>query len=410
LEGDRMNIILEYEELFKIKKFYEEMKKDSKMQMPFECTYERLKDDLKNQYTENIGEKISRWINITKVPYFYDVLPVRFYIQAKMLYRDGFYEAAISVSRSICEMICYEELAKIPHPFGDLTIPDKHSPSFSVLKQYLLMPKTIEKKIFEKDIVEKIVDENLQNKDSNFIKSSYSFDKTTGKYQLKLETAKKEGNLIRFFKIFEKVNFKAFELFDPKILSALEKVWIDGSTYVHVKQSNNNAKEDAFSIIDRIGFVLYGLYGTGISEGDTVTSPYSFWADICSGVSFSMDFFSTPEASQLGYYNLPSQKQFDRMEEACGIWEGEWGINGDTEKGKLHFFKEGEYVNCNLEVDNERESPIKMGLSLFGDYFFINRIKGDRKKYYFELSFLNEKTLLGNHKHLNIRVIFRKIQ
>lgn len=403
-------IISEYEELFKVKEFSEKIKKDSKMQMPSECTYERLKNDLKNQYVENIDEKISRWINITKVPYFYDVLPVRFYLQAKLLYRDGFYEAAISVSRSICEMICYEELAKIPQPFGDLTIPDKHSPSFSVLKQYLLMPKTIEKKIFEKDIVEKIVDENPQNKDSNFIKSSYSYDKTTGIYHLKLETAKKEWNLIRFFKIFEKIGYKAFELFEPKVLSALEKVWVDGSTYVHVKQSNNNAKEDAFSIIDGIGFVLYSLYGTGVSEGDTVTSPYSFWPDICSGVTFFMDAYPTPEAAQLGYYNLPSTEQINRMVKACGIWEGEWGINGNTEKGKLHFFKEGEYVNCTLEVDNERESPMKMGLSLFGDYFFINRIKGDREKYYFELSFLSEKILIGNHKHLNIRVIFRKIE
>jgi len=405
-----MSIISEYEELLKVKEFSEKRKENSEMQMPFECTYERLKNDLKNQYVENIDEKISRWINITKMPYFYDVLPVRFYIQAKMLYREGFYEAAISVSRSICEMICYEELAKIPHPFGDLTIPDKHSPSFSVLKQYLLIPKTIGKGIFLKDIVEKIIDENPQNKDSDFIKSSYPLNKTTGNYQLKLETAKKERNLIRFFKIFEEVNFKSFEVFTPEVLSALEKVWMDGSTYVHVKQSNNNAKRDAFSIIDWIGFVLHSLYGTIVSMGDEVVSAYNFFPDICSGVTFSMDLFPTPEAAKLGYYNLPSSNQMNRIITACGIWEGEWGINGNTEKGKLHFLKEGEYVNCNLEVDNERESPMNMGISFFGDYFFINRIKGDRKKYYFELSFLNEKILLGNHKYSNRRVIFRKIE
>ena len=118
-KSEKMNIISEYEELLKVKKFSDERKEDSEMQIPFECTYERLKNDLKDHYVENIDEKISRWISITKAPYFHDVIPVRFYIQAKMLYREGFYEAAISVSRSIAEMICYEELANKPHPFGD---------------------------------------------------------------------------------------------------------------------------------------------------------------------------------------------------------------------------------------------------------------------------------------------------
>jgi hypothetical protein len=35
-----------------------------------------------------------------------------------MLYRDGFYEATIMVSRSIAEMICYDHLDRAQHPFG----------------------------------------------------------------------------------------------------------------------------------------------------------------------------------------------------------------------------------------------------------------------------------------------------
>lgn len=403
-----MSIISEYEELLKIQEFSKLRKVDAKMQMPFECTYERLKNDLKNQYIENIDEKISRWISLTKIPYFHDVLPVRFYIQTKMLYREGFYEASISVSRSICEMICYEELRKISHPFGDLTIPDKHSPSFSILKQFLLMPKTIGKETFEKNIISNIVDENPQNKDSDFIKSSYQLDRTSKSYKLKNETAKKENNLIRFFKIFEKVDYHNFEIFEPDILTALEKVWLDGSTYIHVKQTENNAKDDAFSIIDNIGFVLNSLYGASILPEIEVVSAYNFFPDICSGVTYGMDVYPNAEIAQLGYYNLPSAQQFKRMIDACGIWEGEWGINGNTNKGKLHFIKEGEYVNCKLELENDL--PIDMGISFFGNYFFINRIKGDKKEYFFELSFLNERTLLGTHKHSIEKVIFRKIE
>jgi len=404
-----MGTLSEYEELLKVRKLSEERKKDAKMQIPFECTYERLKNDLKNQYIENIDDKISRWISITKAPYFQDTIPVRFYIQAKMLYREGFYEAAINVTRSICEMICFEELAKQPHPFEDLTIPDKHSPSFNLLKQFLLMPKKIEQDVFQQEIAVKITNENLQDKDSDFIKSTYSLNKSTRNYELKLETAKKEKNLIRFFKIFKDVNFTEFETFEPSVLTAIEEVWVKGSTYVHVKKSNNVAKEDAFSIINSIGFVLHNLYGTGISTGREVVSAYSFFPDICSGVTFGMDVFPTPEAAHLGYYNLPSPKQMEKMVEAIGIWEGEWGINGETEKGKLYFYKEGEYINCKLESFRE-ESQMDMGISFFGDYFFINRIDRDRKKYFFELSFLNNETLIGKHKHSNKAMIFRKLK
>ena len=405
----KMSILSEYEEILKVRKLSEERKTDAKMQTPFECTYERLKNDLKNQYVENIDDKISRWVSVTKTPYFQDTIPVRFYIQAKMLYREGFYEAAINVTRSICEMICIEELTNQPHPFKNLSIPDKHSPSFSVLKQFLLLPKKIDKNIFLNDIVAKISDDIPKNKDTDFIKSAYSLNKDSGNYELKIDTAKKEKNLIRFFKIFDDVGFENIEIFEPNVLKAIEEVWIKGSTYVHVKKSNNIAKEDAFSIIDTMGFVLHNLYCTEVSMGEEVVSAYSFFPDICSGVTFGMDVFATPEAAHSGYYNLPSLRQMERIINVIGIWEGEWGINSNTEKGKLHFLREGEYVNCKLEILNE-ESLLDMGISFFGDYFFINRIEGDIKKYFFELSFLNEETLVGKHKYSSKLIILRKIK
>ncbi|RZM24567.1 MAG: hypothetical protein EOO88_22405, partial [Pedobacter sp.] len=69
-----------------------------------EHTFERISNALKKEYIENSDDKLNRWIEVTAALWFRDVAPVRFYLQAKMLYRDGFYEAAIILSRSICEM------------------------------------------------------------------------------------------------------------------------------------------------------------------------------------------------------------------------------------------------------------------------------------------------------------------
>ena len=49
---------------------------------------------------------------------FDDTAATRAYIQAKMLYRDGFYEATIMVARSIAEMFCYDRLDRMTNPFG----------------------------------------------------------------------------------------------------------------------------------------------------------------------------------------------------------------------------------------------------------------------------------------------------
>lgn len=52
-----------------------------------------------------------------------------------MLYRDAFYEATIMMARSVCEMVCYELLDKIPHPFG--THEDVEKQSFRKLARFL---------------------------------------------------------------------------------------------------------------------------------------------------------------------------------------------------------------------------------------------------------------------------------
>lgn len=238
------------------------------------------------------------------------------------------------------------------------------------------------------------------------MKSSYEIQ-ADNFYHLKLINAKKEENLNRFFKIFKSVNYSKLETFSISVLQELEYVWTYGSTYVHVKKSSQDAKTDAFKIIDRIGFVLYELYKSHLQEGVTVTSAYSRFQDVCTGVSYGMDIFPTPEAAHDGYYNLPSKVQMERMIGIVGTWEGEWGINGKTTKATLYFRKEGEYINCYLqEADGSPE--ILMGISFFGDYFLINQIKGDREKYYFQFSFLDNKTLVGQHKHELMLAVFRR--
>ena len=106
-------IISEYEELVKIKEFHMKKERD-----PLQWTYQKVIKDLEREYVGNIKEKVDRWVTTTNARYFTYSTGVLFYFQAKMLFRDGYYEAAIAVSRSICEMICYDFLSKESHPFG----------------------------------------------------------------------------------------------------------------------------------------------------------------------------------------------------------------------------------------------------------------------------------------------------
>ena len=77
-----------------------------------------IEKELAAEYCTQLPKKIHRWVDATVVQYFDDAPPVRFYIQAKMLFRDGFYEATVMLCRSTAEMICYDRLDGATHPFG----------------------------------------------------------------------------------------------------------------------------------------------------------------------------------------------------------------------------------------------------------------------------------------------------
>jgi hypothetical protein len=77
-----------------------------------------IRADVLGEYQANLDQKIERWMNVTGADYWKQSPCVDFYIQAKMLYRDGFYEATIMMVRSVCEMVCYELIDGVPHTFG----------------------------------------------------------------------------------------------------------------------------------------------------------------------------------------------------------------------------------------------------------------------------------------------------
>lgn len=96
---------------------------------------EEIRKDVSGEYNSNIDEKIERWITVTRAMMWKKSQSVEFYIQAKMLYRDAFFEATIMMTRSVCEMICYELLDTISHPFG--TRQDMEKENFRQLAKFL---------------------------------------------------------------------------------------------------------------------------------------------------------------------------------------------------------------------------------------------------------------------------------
>ena len=85
-EIDQHTEILEdYEPLLELKDAYAAGDRAT-----FEGVYRELIEELANEYRAKIHEKVSRWANATVVLRFYNRPAVRAYIQAKMLYRDGF--------------------------------------------------------------------------------------------------------------------------------------------------------------------------------------------------------------------------------------------------------------------------------------------------------------------------------
>ncbi len=94
-----------------------------------------ISKDISGEYRANLERKVERWVDVTRAVYWKKSRSVEYYIQAKMLYRDAFFEAVVMMARSICEMICYELLDTVPHPFGSRE--DIEHKNFRQLANYL---------------------------------------------------------------------------------------------------------------------------------------------------------------------------------------------------------------------------------------------------------------------------------
>jgi hypothetical protein len=106
-------VIEDYEPLLELRAAFENGDKQA-----FEGVLEEISTELADEYRVKIDDKVKRWASATVALRFEDAAPTRVYIQAKMLYRDGFYEATIMVARSIAEMFCYDRIDRVPNPFG----------------------------------------------------------------------------------------------------------------------------------------------------------------------------------------------------------------------------------------------------------------------------------------------------
>lgn len=403
----RFDIISDFEELLKLKEFLKEKKFDA-----YECTYEMISRSIKNEYIANVESKIERWVNISHVLYFKDVLPVRFYFQAKMLYRDGYYEAAITMSRAICEMICYDLLNHTPHPFGDLEKIDR--PIFRTLVNYLAIPKRIEKSAFENQLLCKITNIN----DKNYIRSSYSIIGRNKNYLLKSEDVHKDNSLKRIFKIFKDVDFQCTDSFKVDTYRYLHHIYDIGNIYVHAKRNQNPAKKDATECLNMLAHILSEIYAAKeISINQKIKSGYSNFPDICTGMNFGIVIYLTPEAAQRGYYNLPSKEEIEKLLSLKGTWEGEWqNSEFKNKRGNLIFYIDEEYLKGDMICFKANNSITKepLDIKLFGDYF---RIKGfdltdmihrKRKHVHFEFEFLNDNILIGKSLKNNGIAFFRR--
>ncbi|MBW1782846.1 MAG: hypothetical protein JRL30_19155 [Deltaproteobacteria bacterium] len=297
--------ISEYEELIKARRFYI----DGQRQF-HDFTFEKIKKGLEAEYLENIEDKIKRWIDVTVVETFQKVRPVEYYILVKMLYRDGFYESAILTVRSICEMICYDILRDMPHPFGhDYEV---GFVNFRALLKFIAIPKRLTKKLFENNIVHKI----SSDPHTNFFKTVFVFDTISKEYSLNFETVKKPKNLNKVFSIFSDIGFESFEIITKENYDILNKIYDLGNVYIHAPTKPDNPKKDARKVILDIGKVLFDIYGIDsidkLKEYEIETA-YTDHPDICSGINFMLEVFSTPDDAIRGWRWSQKVGQCDKL-------------------------------------------------------------------------------------------------
>lgn len=402
-------LLSEFEDLLKIRKFGTV----KRLQVPYLCTYEKISKALKDEYQENIDDRVSRWIDVTHVQYFENVKPVTYYFQAKMLYRDGFYESAIMLCRSISEMICYELLNRSNHPFGDLNLIEVAQ--FRIYVDFLYIPKTISKNEFVNDIVAKL--SGLEEK--NFIKGSYGYNKLTNTYHLKNEIAKERKNLNRFLKIFLETGYTSKGLFSSHTYKLFHEIYDIGNIYVHSKVTNGNPKEDAKKVILMLTQILSDVFGSDSGlEGKLIKSGYTEFPDICKGLNFAMEFGLTPEAAHRVFYNLPSEKDYSTLKKIIGSWNGKWrnGL-GVIEQGCITFRLEPEdmiYADLEYKSSDGEQKIEPVEIRLFEGYFhlivFDSQTKFHDKEVHpsFELEIFEDEMLLGKSLQNSGNVIFEK--
>lgn len=382
-------VISEYEELVKIKEFHMNKAWD-----PFRWTLQKVIKDLEREYVGNIAEKVDRWIISTNARYFKYSPGVLFYFQSKMLFRDGYYEAAIAVSRSICEMICYDFLSREPHPFG--TDRELEQTLFGPLLKFLAIPKHISKLDFTTKIVEKV--QALQER--NLIKSSYKVDGDL--YSFKIENGKDIKTLKKIHAILDEAGLKEKGIFKSNTYELVQAVYDLGSDYIHARKSKNAPKDDAINCLNNIGRVLAHLYTVEDLIGKTIITGYNEFPDVCKGVSFWMDAYFSPEAAERGYVNAPSEAQVDKLFALAGKWHGEWrNASGLNVTGTLRFVRDSEFLKTSLKIDTDDKVYDNVVIQLFGDYFHLmirdkleNGSLGDMILK-LELEIFNNTTLLG---------------
>jgi len=279
------DIISDYEHLLRLRDFYR--RGDKPMH---DKAYQQIKDSLSKEYAANLDEKIERWIQTTKVEFFWDKKPAETHIQAKMLFRDGFFEACISLCRTICEMICYEILERTSHPFGDNGSIEQEN--FRTLLKFIALPKT-----FPKEAFIKLLNSIPPSDEKNFLKSSYVLQQ--GKYFFKKENGKTAKNLNRLMEPLRKVENFSYDTFSENAFIYLNDIYDLASDYIHGRK-RDQVEEDSFNSLDKIGLVVFELYGVKKFEeliGKSVETAYTRFPKICVGQNFYLEAFLTPEAA-----------------------------------------------------------------------------------------------------------------
>lgn len=266
-------ILQEFEYLLKAKSSHSDTEK-------YNRHFKEIKEALGNEYLDNLDEKIERWIKVTHYEMFSESNPVKFYFQAKMLYRDGFYEAAIVIGRSICEMFCYHYLSSVPNQYNNIQEIEKTN--FRELINYIFIPKEMPGDFFEK------FDSLFSDKDKILLKRFFA---TVGN-KVVFQNTKRKENLSRIILLLKKCLPEGI-WFQYDLLNS---VYDMGNDYVHPK-GNKDAKVDSLILLNKIGQVLFATYGIkSVNDivGKVVQTAYASYPDICKCNHLLISIYPTP--------------------------------------------------------------------------------------------------------------------